>query len=244
MTPLARGILSSGKLGAAGNFANYNMSKFDPSYGIETPDDVSLDMTNGFSGCAWVYQNTAGSFQYIMSKYLTTGNQISWAMYINDSGNLTFQHSVDGTAITFFTSTINIPVDTLTLAHFRLTGGTLYLGINADAEQSTAKGACFSGTSPVEVGKIDVSTYDDDFDITQVMLFNSGLSAANFSTIYNGGKPCEYSLIDTAITNNAVMAFELSSNDTSLTDLSTLSNDGAFVGGSFVNGQLITWKVV
>lgn len=242
MTPLARGILSSAKLGVA-NFAKYFMSKFDSPYGVEVPDDNTLDLTDDFSGCAFVYPHNRDMAQRVMSKYSQVGNQRSWWMAILGSGKLFMGHSVDGSATTFFTSTIDIPLDTFTLVHFRLTGGSLYLGINGTTEQSVARGACFSSSAPIEIGKFDGVADSDDFDITQPMLFNSGSSLANFATIYNGGMPCKYSLITTSITDDAVMAFELSSNDTTVTDLSTDGNDGAFVGGSFVDGHLVTWKI-
>jgi hypothetical protein len=242
MTPLARGILTSAKLGVA-NFAKYFMSNLDTFRGVTVADHATLDMTNDFAGCAFVYPKNRFDTQRIMSKFTQSGNQRSWGLGINTSGNIIFNHSVDGIVNTTFASTVDVPMDTLSLVHFRLTGGNVYVGINGASEQSTAKGACFSGSGVVEIGTIDLTIYSNDLDVTQPMLFNSPSSLANFATIYNGGMPCKYSLIDTAITDDAVMAFELSSNDDTVTDLSTAGNNGAFVGGSFVNGQPVTWKI-
>lgn len=243
MTPLSRGIITSGKLGVS-NFAKYFMANFNSPIAVSVPDDTTLDLTNDFSGCAFVYPNTRITQQLVMGKFDSVGNQTSWFLVVNTSGFVQLFHSVDGSALTVFTSTIDVPLSTLSLVHFRLTGGTLYLGANGASEQSTAKAACFSGTANVTVGAVVVSSlYSTDFDITQPMIFDSGSSLANFLTIYNGGMPCKYSLIDPSITVDAVMAFELSSNDETVTDLSGTGNNGAFVGGSFVDGHLATWKI-
>lgn len=226
-----------------GAFMAYAMSKFNPSYGVEVPDHPTLDMTNDFSGYAWVFPHNRNSAQFVMGKYESTGNQRSWILGVDTSGFLRFWHSTDGAAATIFVSTIEAPLGTISLVHFRLTGGSVYLGKNGSSEQSTAKGACFSGTAPIEIGKIDETSYDDDFHISQAVLSDSPSSLVNMATIYGIGRPRPYADIDPDITENDVMAFELSSNDTSLTDESGTSNDGAFVGGSFVNGEEVTWDL-
>lgn len=227
-----------------GAFMAYAMSKFNPSYGVSTPDSNSLDMTNDFSGYAWVFPHNRNQRQFVMGKYDSAGNQTSWLMTVETSGRFRFYHSVDGIVETSFVSTIDVPLNTLTMLHFRLTGGLLYLGKNGASEQSTAKGACFSGTAEVDIGQLSAdAVYNDDFHISQVVLSDSPSSLVNMATIYGIGRPRPYADIDTDITENDVMAFELSSNDTSLTDESGTSNDGAFVGGSFVNGEEVTWDI-
>ena len=220
----------------------YKMFNFDSGQGVEVADHATLDLTNDFSGCAWVYANNRNTFQRVMCKYTTAGNQGSWALNVHSGGNLNFFHSTDGLAFTQFTSTLIVPLNTLTLVHFRLTGGTLYLGINDGAEQSVAKGAVFSSAGPVEIGTLDSTNYSDDFDISQSIIFNSGSSLANFATIYNGGDPVVYDALPSYITDDAVMAINLSSYDNSLVDESGKSNDGTAIGGVVPDGSEITWE--
>lgn len=226
-----------------GAFMAYAMSKFDASYKVTVADDVTLDMTNDFSGYAWVFPNNRTGAQRIMGKWEGTGSQKSWHLSIGGGGNIIFYHSVDGAALTIFSSTVDVPLSALSLVHFRLTGGKIYVGINGASEQSTARGDCFSGTAEVEIGAIDGTTYSNDFDITQAVLSDSPSSLVNMATIFGIGRPRPYADIDPDITENDVMAFELSSNDTSVTDESGKGNDGAFVGGSFVDGQDVTWDL-
>lgn len=240
MTPLARGILTSAKLGTS-NFAKYFMAKFSSPNNVVVPADPSLALLNDFSACAWVYPHNRNQFQRIISKFGDSGNR-AWFFDVGSTGDLVFGHYANGTNNVVFITTVDVPLNTLSLAHFRLTGGTLYVGINGTSEQSVARGAVFDSTDPNRVGAAG-AFFSDDFDITQPMIFNSPSSLANFATIYNDGRPCKYSLITTSITDDAVMAFELSSNDETVTDLSTAGNDGAFDGGSFTNGQPATWKI-
>jgi len=223
----------------------YKMFNFGSGKSIEVADHASLDLTNDFSGCAWVYPNNRTVNQWVISKYASLGDNISWLMYITSSGELAFIHSTNGLATTSFISTISVPLGTLSLIHFRLTAGTLYLGIDDEAEEVTAKGACFSGTAQIEIGRVDGSIYSDDFDISQSMLFNSGSSLANFATIYNDGDPLAFErlkVIDSDITDAAVMAINQSSYDNSLVDLSGNSNDGTALGGVIPDGSEITWE--
>lgn len=76
-----------------------------------TPDDPSLDIPDrmdiqlGVQPETWLPSTTTG----LARKYSITGNQRSWALWVNSSGSLVFRFSQDGTAFTTATSTVAIP---------------------------------------------------------------------------------------------------------------------------------------
>lgn len=234
-----------GGVAEAPTTAFYNSFNFDANQAVTAADSVSLQLTNNFCGAVWVNPHNRSTFQRVVSRYEVTGDQRSFALDINTSGFIEFSHSTNGTGggVTSFITSFTVPLDELSMVHFRLGGGTLYIGINGGSEDSTSKGACFAANTLLEIGRIDGTAYSSDIDMTQVMLFNTLLSTANMATIYNGGKPLLYSLIDTAITDDAVVAYEMSSNDSTLTDLSVNSNTGTNVGTVAADGTTVEWQV-
>lgn len=81
-----------------------------------------------------------------------------------------------------------------------------------------------------------------DGNITQTMVLNRKALAAEILDIYNIGKPLFYNLIDTNITDDAIMSYAMSSDDNSLTDESTGGNNGTAVNGVTSDGDLVEWQ--
>jgi hypothetical protein len=86
------------------------------------------------------------------------------------------------------------------------------------------------------VGYVD-SNYCDDVDLTRPYIFNVGSSLANMATIYGLGNAASFGDISTTITDDSVFAIQLDSNDTTLTDLSSETNNGSNVGSVAADGS-------
>ena len=67
--------------------------------------------------------------------------------------------------------------------------------------------------------------------LTQPMIFDRNLLADEVAEIYNQNIPRTYTSLPTVITDDAVLAYEMTSNDSTLTDLSGNANHGTPNGG-------------
>ena len=63
------------------------------------------------------------------------------------------------------------------------------------------------------------------------MIFDRNLLADEVAEIYNQNIPRTYTSLPTVITDDAVLAYEMTSNDSTLTDLSGNANHGTPNGG-------------
>lgn len=92
---------------------------FEGSY-VTTPDAVALDITGDIDVRIDVEPTTwrPGAGFGLARKYLTTGDQRSWAFYLNVDGTLHFRWSPDGTVAALITvnSTVAIPESSTRLA--------------------------------------------------------------------------------------------------------------------------------
>ena len=78
--------------------------------------------------------------------------------------------------------------------------------------------------------------------LTSIAVYNSLLSASDVAALYNRTLPLDYDSQLTSITDNAVMAFEMTTNDSSLIDLSGNVNNGTANGGVTSDGAEIDWE--
>src|SRR5690606_14379762 len=78
---------------------------------VSTPDTSALDITGDidirvdFAPDQWA----TGSIRSIISKYTTTGNQRSWTLRVNETGELQFVWSANGTNLITRTCTEPVP---------------------------------------------------------------------------------------------------------------------------------------
>lgn len=137
-----------------------------------TPDAAALDITGDLDVRAKVAAAdwSPSADQYIVAKYVVTGNQRSYALVLTTTGALAFQFSADGTTAVTKTSTANlsslaadavkwvratIDVDNgasgYTVRFYTSDDGTTWTQLGADVVTATAT-SIFSGTAPLEVG--------------------------------------------------------------------------------------------
>ena len=78
--------------------------------------------------------------------------------------------------------------------------------------------------------------------LSMPMVFNRALSDSEIQILYNQNLPKAFSSLPSSITSSAVLAYEMSSNDASLTDLSGSGNNGTTRGGAVANGSELDFE--
>lgn len=146
----------------------------------DTPDAASLDITGDIDIRAVIdFEDYSNGNQTLVAKYLGTGNQRSYAMRLDTSGNLAMLYSLNGSTGLTATSTSTIyslgatdgnPV-TLRLTRVSATGViTFYVGNEIDPDPAGwtqlgttvagTSGALFSSSALLEVGTLNSGASD------------------------------------------------------------------------------------
>lgn len=138
-----------------------------------TPDAAALDITGDIDIRAVIAfpDYSSGTLQTIIAKYMTTGDQRSYDLRVNATGNLQFVFSVNGTAGNTATATTTLydagkadgDLIAVRVTRVAATGAiTFYIGsepvLQPDSWETTGAvisgttGNLFAGTAPLEVG--------------------------------------------------------------------------------------------
>lgn len=102
------------RISAGADGSNYLRTDFTDSFNFQgafTADKASLDLAASIEIRVDVQPYSWRASGMFISKYLVSGNQRSWALYMDSNGLLTFVWSTDGTAAgrIFSTSTVPVP---------------------------------------------------------------------------------------------------------------------------------------
>ena len=228
----------------------YNSFGFDGTGDyISTADSADTVFgTGNFTWCAFVKFDTLKNWNGLMGETVDGNNRSLF--FCNSSGQLWFSLVSGGTTLSDENTTSGV-VSAGVWYHIALVRDGTAIKIYLDAvSQSMTVGTSISTNSYPDYA----TTFDFgrsyvggalrylDGSMTQPMLFDSALSLSEIEEVSNSGNPIVYPDISTAITNDAVMAFEASSNDSSLTDLSVNSNTGTANGGLTSDGDSINWQ--
>jgi hypothetical protein len=152
---------------------------------IQTPDAAALDITGDIDIRVRVAPrapNVPHKRECLLSKYATTGDQRSWAFYIDSDGSLRLDNSNDGTALVTRNSTVNpafaasgeplwvrvtLDVDDGASGNvatfYTSTDGTTWTILGA-AVTKTGTTSIFSGTANVRVGELDATSSSRPFN--------------------------------------------------------------------------------
>jgi len=126
----------------------------------------SVEIVVGVAAADWTPAATTG----LVGKWLSTGNQRSYAFRLNTTGTIQFARSANGTAQTLTNSTVSVPfVDgarwyikttynhtTGDVKFFTSQNGDVYTQLGATV--STAAGAIFDSTSELQVGAFEAGS--------------------------------------------------------------------------------------
>ncbi|MEW6360281.1 MAG: LamG-like jellyroll fold domain-containing protein [Planctomycetota bacterium] len=155
---------------------------------VEAPDDNSLDMTGDLTIEAWVKADTVSGYRNVVAKWLPSGDQRSWQMWIEE-GKLRGRVSPDGAygSVVSVTSQTSISAGTWTHVAFVRCDDELSLWINGtkDANTATFTGTVYSGSAPLTIGRINMTDnwYYFDGQIDEVRASNFARSAFSDATL-------------------------------------------------------------
>jgi len=226
----------------------YNTFLFDgvDDY-VNAGNDASLQASaTGIFVSTWIYlDGTGDSIQKIFEKQPATGDR-EYLLYKSSTGKLDFQVGSGASLVTVQGST-TLPTGQFLHLAGRCTGagGVVEVYINGvlDATIAAPVGAINVGTNDLLIGKAVTATQRLKGSMSLPIIFNDGLSGTAANTLYNAGKPKLFSGIPTILTDESVMAYAMSSSDSSLSDLSINSNTGAANGGVTDNGELLEFDL-
>lgn len=140
---------------------------------VSTPSSTALNVTSGLDVRIEVGLTNWGvsSFVALCGKWISTGTQRSWILYVDSSGNLVLRVTVDGTTLQTATSTVPIPVPSSGRIALRSTwnnstGAFTHYTAPSIAGPWTQLGATVSGTggtlnsntTALQIGDIDQTT--------------------------------------------------------------------------------------
>ncbi len=125
---------------------------------ISVSDNADLDITDELTLESWVSLNTLppDADEGIVAKYLGAGDQRSYSLEVNTSGNVVFNISDDGTDVTSLTSATVLATDQMTQVSAVYNPGTsmsIYINGVLDATSSTSiPASIFTSTADLWIG--------------------------------------------------------------------------------------------
>ena len=164
------------------------------SQNLSVPDTTSLDITGQLTLACWAkssgsYANNRG----IVSKYIETGNQRSYVLYITASGFVGFALSTNGTfqAANQITGSSAIGTDWAHVAGVVTPSSRQEIFVNAASgavKTSSVLASIHSGTAPLQIGQQFSNVVDNSFDglIAEVGIWNAALTAAEIASLAKG----------------------------------------------------------
>ena len=177
---------------------------------LDAGNDASLNIVDDFTCTAWINTNSHATYQCVFGKWITLNQKSFYFGTEITTGNLVLILSTNGTATTStHTTTLAVPINTWTFITCRMTGGNIYVSMNAGTEQSFAQTTLHSSTSNLLIG-----TYENgigDFvngSLASVKVFNIALPAPLITDLYNAGVPKVHRAYNSVIRDNCVLAIE------------------------------------
>ena len=166
-------------------FYNRWGASFDGSNDFMTvPDDASLNVSSGFTVSAWIYLNSLGVFQGIVSK--RDGSSTNYQFYIRNGNVLSYYN---GSNLYNDTTTLSSGVWTH-VAVSATSNSSASFYINGSLSSTHSIGAITSSTSDVYIGQVTgVSHFNGSMD--DVAIFDTALDQTAITALYNSGVPAE-----------------------------------------------------
>lgn len=225
----------------------YDTYDFDGSTQfISIADDPSIDMgTDDFAITGWFNCGSLSNVGSLVNKRENGGNAEGYVVEILTDGTVQagIRPPVSGSAIKVPSSTgYNDNKWHFFVANYDRSGN---MSIQVDlATPNTANISSIGNidnSNPLYIGQNRLGNERYDGSFTSVQIYNRLLNASEAEILYNQNLPKQFDKLPTLITDDAVLALEMTSNDNSLTDLSGNGNDGTANGGVTSDGEEIDW---
>ena len=163
-------------------------ASFDGSNDFMTaPDDASLNVSSGFTVSAWIYLNSLNIFQGIASKRDSSGT--NFQLYIR-SGNILSYYN--GSTVYNDTTALSSGVWThVAVAATSNSSASFY--IDGSLSSTLSIGVITSSTSDLYIGQITGQSHLNG-KLDDLAIFDTALSGADITAIYNSGVPNDLTL--------------------------------------------------
>ena len=145
---------------------------------VKVTDSSSLDVT-ALTIALWFKADSAASTQYLAAKWLPTGNNRAYSLFLN-STSVVFETSFDGSAYNTLTSTSTISASTWYHLAATFSGTTKIIYINGTADNSAGSiGSLKNSSANLTLGTVNDVTLADYYDgiIDEVSIYDRALSA-------------------------------------------------------------------
>jgi len=219
----------------------YNSFDYTGARYVDGTNGPSIQALPNISISLWVYPTANGTVIAKNGPILADGGWlVTWGGFV--SNQFTFGPRIGGSQSVVHSGTLN----TNEWFHVCVTydGTNLKMYTNGVLDNTTNSVGTIdtNNTQNMNIGR-DTGGGSTSFEgsITQPMIFNRALTSTEVTTVYNQNLPKDYAQLPTSITNDCVLAYEMTSNDNSLTDLSVNTNNGTANGGVTSNGSEIDW---
>jgi len=183
-------------------FGNANEAmEFDGTSSVVIAADISAyDITETLTVLYWAKGDSAAfkNTKYLVSKYLTTGNEREWVVRADDDGHVTvnFGDPADGTLEGMWYTYDTYSWNAWTLWGFTFDRGTVVIYRNGIAQAGSVENGAipttlYNGTADITIGNRDggnlITTWDGLIEDT--VIFGRVLSAADLKLYYQQTKP-------------------------------------------------------
>ena len=225
------------------------------SFGFDgTDDEISVvsnnfKFTDNFSVSSWVKINATSEAYPRIIDYSTfpTGANHGWFLGFENLTTKIYFSVVNlfGASETGYTLNINQWYHVVGVYNSTEQEAYLYVdGVKVKSYTGITGSASYTGITTLTIGnRVHGNDPTEWFNggVAQPMVFDRVLTSSEIIALYNKNAPLPYSQVQSTVTNDCVLAYELTSNDSSLTDLSGNGNNGTASGGVTSNGSEIDW---
>lgn len=192
--------LTTGKQGDAGDFER------DNTEWLSVADTASLSFTSDMSINIWFKSESNQSAQDVVAKDQSTGNQRSYIMRVNSTGNtLGFFASTDGSDFPGGTQSVTITngVFIMLTVVYDASAGTSELFADGSSIGSVTNGSSiFDSTADFTIGISNEGTAGSKTDgvLNQVCVWSKKLTSTEVSDLYNSGNGIPFEAAVSAFT--------------------------------------------
>ena len=221
----------------------YNAGNFTGTAHINFGNDTSLDFTSNFTISQWVLLSSKSSNQFFLNKWSSAGNNRSWALeYRSGDDAFSFKLSGNGASTINVVGTTSPDLDKWYHLIGVSDGSTFKLYVNGIEEASTNAGSTISRpTRSVFLSGANSGTISNHVgSATGIACFNIALDSTQREKLFNKNLPKDFSVLDSTLSAACVLFPDVNSNDTTLTDKSSQSNNGINTAVTF-DGAEIDW---
>lgn len=164
---------------------------------------------------SWDLYHTATNWTFLVDRSGDTHNSVMWPRVLNEWTHVVGVY--DGINIKLYINGVNV------------------------ANEAWA-GALETSTGDVIIGDEIAGGFRFSGSIANVMMFDRDLNGTEITSIYNLGVGVNYSSLSSGIKSNGIVAYDMNSNDDTLTDLTGNANTGTKNGSISADGESIEWE--